>query len=342
MGARAWTLAGLVLAACYPNPEQLRHKPNVPMPGTGGEGGAPGPTAGTGGAPPVDAAPADALVNDAARETGSPLRRCAEYAMRFCARYTACSAPQSALAFGTEADCRQRVQLECDLLDLPGVIWPTQACADAFATHPCADLLRNSDPLACRTQGTLPPDERCASAFQCQTRRCAQLPGAPCFTCVPRSALGQPCGSSIACQDDLVCNDKKVCVAPRAMGATCDGDSPCLVPLLCRQGACVPRGGEGAACTTSDDCDIVAGIGCNATLGKCVRYTVTPTTCRTNPDGSFELCAGRGTCNPGTLTCVPAAADGAPCSDSLGPHCRSPAACKADRCQLPMPTACPG
>jgi hypothetical protein len=332
--------AACALVACYPNPDQIRNQKEIPTPGTGGATGGAG---GTGGARPEAAAGTggvDAAI-DTATDAAPSVRRCAEYAARFCARYTACSPPQAALAFGPESDCRERVQLECDLLELPGVTWPTQACADAFATHPCPDLLRNSDPPACRTQGALAMGAECASLFQCQTRRCAQAPGARCFACVPRSALGEPCGSSVACQDELVCNGKNVCVAPRALTAPCDADNPCLVPLLCRQGTCMPRGGEGAACTTSDDCDIVAGIGCNATTGRCVHYTVT-STCRTNPDGSFEICAARGTCNSMSSTCVPAAADGAPCSDTLGPHCRSPATCKAGTCKLPAPVSCPG
>jgi hypothetical protein len=331
---RALLLVAALAAACYPNPDQIRRQSDVPMPGAGGDGGSGGTppgTGGTGGGSPPDAA---------AAERPPSQRRCADYAARFCARYTACSAPQAALAFGSEPQCRERVQLECDLLELPGVTWPTQQCADAFAAHSCDELLRNADPAPCRQGGALAAGAECASSFQCQTRRCSQFVGARCFTCVERGGPGAPCGSSVACQDDLVCGDRRVCVAPRALGAACDADGPCQVPLLCKQGKCAARGGEGAPCATSDDCDIVAGIGCNAALGKCVRYTVGGT-CRTRPDGTFELCAGRGTCDQATLTCVPAAADGAPCSDELGPRCRSPATCKNQRCTLPAPVACP-
>jgi hypothetical protein len=341
-GRRGWgVVASVALAACYPNPDQLRQKAAGPLPGTGGEGGSgmSGGAAADAAKGPVDAAPPDAAVDG--NGAGSAARRCPEYAVRFCARYRECSPTQAALAFGGDEQCRQRVQLECDLLALPGVTWPTQACADALPTHPCDDLLRNSDPAACRSPGALEENAQCASSFQCQTRRCTQLAGARCFTCLPRASLGGACGSNAGCQDDLVCGDKKVCVAPRALGAVCDADNPCLVPLLCRQGICAKRGGEGTSCSATDDsCDIVAGYGCNRALGKCVRYTVTGT-CRTNPDGTFESCAARGTCDGSSSTCVPAAADDAACSDALGPHCLSPATCKNGLCKLPTPTACP-
>jgi hypothetical protein len=333
---RGLLVASLLLVACYPSPRTLRDQTSKgPIPGGGGSGG----TAGTGGSggtmAPSDAGP---VVDAAARPDAALTRPCADYAAAYCARFRACSAAQEALFFGDEGLCRQRVTLECALVELPEVTWPTRACVDSLPTLACDEMLRGDYGAACRTAGALDDGTACFSPFQCQSRRCAQRVGDACSSCVPRGQAGDPCSSGLSCQDQLDCNARKACAMPRIAGENCDDDRPCLVPLLCRGGSCVARGGEGAACASAEDCDGARGLGCNPVAGKCVRFTVT-TTCRTLSDGTFEACQAAGSCQVATGTCVAAARDGESCSDELGPHCLLPAVCRAGRCTLPA--ACP-
>jgi hypothetical protein len=325
------TVFALVLGAClYPHADDLRQQPAggiIPGAGTGGSDG----TGGAGGSTAPDAA----ALPDGHPDAPST-RPCADYAASYCQRFRTCSSAQADILFGDR--CVERIQLECELVELPEVTWPTRACVDSFAAQACDQMLRGSYAEACRSPGTLADGATCGSLFQCQSRRCAQLQGAACPSCVPRSQLGEPCSSALSCLDDLVCNDKKVCATPRAGGEPCDPSNPCLSPLLCQAGVCAAPGGVGAPCTGGDDCDSIHGVGCNPTVGKCVPFTVAGT-CHTMSDGRFETCRALGTCSMGA--CVAAAADGQPCSDTLGPRCLPPATCKAGRCTLPSPVSCP-
>jgi hypothetical protein len=288
--------------------------------------------------------PADATSDLPSPDGPPPIeRRCADYARNFCARFFACAGLDMARLFGTEDRCRTRVKLGCDLVDLPGSNWPSRACADAYLSVSCANFNNNLEPSDCLTPGNFAEGSPCADETQCAGRRCIITQGATCGRCGSKRLTGEPCLSNESCQPGLVCaSGNRLCVAPGATGTACDPNNPCQAQYACRDGACTPRGQDGAPCQAGRDCDAFNGFGCNGGQGQCRKFSVAPNTCRTNSDGTFEVCADSGFCKADTNTCVFAAEDGQACSLDQGPSCRLPAACIGGKCVLPeVKSACP-
>ena len=69
-------------------------------------------------------------------------------------------------------------------------------------------------------------------------------------------------------------------------------------------------------------------------MGKCVGVTLGPM-CVLESDGSYVFCGAGATCQM-NAPCLPAAADGAACSDMNGPACVWPAFCSTvdNHCHL--------
>src|SRR5262249_43518878 len=120
---------------------------------------------------------------------------------------------------------------------------------------------------------------------------------------------------------------------------------PCASPDVCVSGTCAPAQPAGASCPTGGECDIAQGAICEPTTHKCVMVTFAGAgqACGL-VGGAIVGCKGGGTCKvtAGMTqgTCQPAAADGAACDVTNGPHCLPPATCDKGLCRLPD-TSCP-
>lgn len=84
--------------------------------------------------------------------------------------------------------------------------------------------------------------------------------------CAPQRKLGAACGSPAECWSSM-CIDG-LCSRGRQVGQACQLDAPCQFELMCTDGTCVKRPGNGEACV-----DLCAGSAfCNE--GTCVDFTV--------------------------------------------------------------------
>ncbi len=111
----------------------------------------------------------------------------------------------------------------------------------------------------------------CANDLECAQgdggAQCHGRGGAACEgTCRPKGPVGAPCGPGLAdCWDDLRCVGGS-CVAPVALGASCQSDAgelPCPSGLFCRGGVCAEGGREDAGCVSFIGSDCANGYFCN-------------------------------------------------------------------------------
>jgi hypothetical protein len=313
----------LLLAGCFPDGDKLRAKASGPGPqaGRGGDTG----TGGAGGGPAV-----------------SRTQLCDQLAKASAAKSSACAPFLQAFRFGSQDAQAARIRLNCNLYDLPAVLFPPspfEPCADALAAQPCSEWIDGTVPDACLQSGMLATGATCTSGYQCETDLC-DIPATGCGKCAPLPGVGEPCYRGF-CDAGATCNMAGTCVVPGGLGAACDANTPCALSLACHGGVCGPRGGVGAPCASDDECDIYGGTLCEMKT-KCVPVT-TGTMCTVRPDGTYVLCAGGGKCQTDG-SCLPAAADGAACDKTNGPDCVWPAECLADlQCHVFQPNrACLG
>jgi hypothetical protein len=265
---------------------------------------------------------------------------CAEYAASRAAKLMQCAPFIVRVSYGTEANYRNRVQLNCMNYDLPGVNWPRwphKPCADAVAAQSCMDFFDGIDPPACQAAGVLGPGARCAAGDQCSTGFC-DLPdtGGTCGLCVRLPTAGQDCLEGEYCSPGLACSFDETCVTPASAGERCGDDRPCRSTLYCRNGQCAPLLRQGEPCQFDGQCDYYAGVVCRDNV--CVQRVLGPTCAPTAAPNTVATCEAGGTCNRTTSACAPAAADGAACNDDTGPLCVWPARCGSDgRCRAYVP-----
>jgi hypothetical protein len=357
---RARTAALLcLLGGCFPDADNLR--PRAGGPPTGGPPvdaaiggvGAAGGTAGTAGAGGMGGGPGGAggAMGGAGGTSGmggtggappTPGRAeaCAEWALATAMKNFTCAPFLSALRYGTPQSYANRLRFFCGLFDLPGATFPAipyKPCGDALAAMTCEEWFDGVTPPACDTTGTLPEGAVCATGVQCSTDLC-NLGNDLCGTCIKAPGPNQRCHQG-NCAEGLVCNPNDTCVAPGALGAACDPNTPCRGSLGCNGGRCARLAAVGAACNGEDSCDLYNGALCASTM-TCVAVAIGPN-CGMRPDGTILACGARGTCRP-DRTCLPAAADGAACSTGMeGPQCIWPAVCAGtapdQRCRVFQP-----
>ncbi len=325
-------------SGCYPDSDEL-YPAEEEDAGAGSDGPArdaptlPDGPQGVGDRATGEPARFDVLPDVAGDATAS---RCVQYGEVFCARLSACNPTSLARTYTSDAQCRARNQTFCEIFGtLPGATWPSTACIAGYRSVTCANFFNDDQPPECVSPGTFADGAPCWDETQCQGRRCVFPMGSRCGTCAKRSNAGEPCSSGLHCQYGLHCSDAGRCQRPGLVGAACDANRPCQPTLTCRAGLCAERGRAGAPCTDGDACDFYSGYGCNTTMMRCVLVVVSPTSCRTNTDGTFQVCAANGTCDA-TRTCVPAATDGNACA-ATGPNCFFPASCQGGKCGLPVP-----
>jgi hypothetical protein len=349
----------LVLAGCFPDADKLRSGggPPVVQPppsGTGGgislggmggglagaggaTGGSQGATGGagglaTGGAPGTGGGPGGAGGNPARAQL------CAEFATISAEKAATCAPFAQAYRYGSKEAQAARIRLNCGLFDLPSVHFPPspfKPCADALQAQSCPDWINGLIPQGCLGLGDRAAGAVCATSYQCQTDLC-DIQANGCGRCVVPPVAGQPCFRGI-CALGLECNPAGTCVTPGGEGAACAPNAPCLSSLGCNAGKCTALGAPGAACMSNEQCDFFHGSVCGMMNTKCISVTTGPM-CSLKPDGSLVACAASGTCRPADGTCTPAAAEGAACSEEMGPQCLWPASCGSDmKCRYFMP-----
>lgn len=98
---------------------------------------------------------------------------------------------------------------------------------------------------ACDCDGKLAAGSPCDDAQQC----------ADGLVCSPDDGT---CAAVEGCAGDVECGAGGVCVdgecRANVAGGPCEGDASCVAGETCIGSVCTPPGGEGAPCTTADDC----------------------------------------------------------------------------------------
>jgi hypothetical protein len=172
---------------------------------------------------------------------------CVDLATSQCGKQQSCSPSAFRRGFADLDACIARMQLTCPIIaSAPGSGYTASsvsACAKALAAATCADIANNLGPAACRIRGTLGIGAACIDDAQCAgTENFCQLSG-ECGVCAVRKPQsGQTsfsdCGSSLGCQDGLVC-DLGRCLPTVAPTDPCDLGHPCPAPLACDTGKCI-------------------------------------------------------------------------------------------------------
>jgi hypothetical protein len=254
--------------------------------------------------------------------------------------------------------CVARETIDCELAASDPAI-PFDPAAVARCQYPmdCGD-----PPYGfCLDAGKLPVGAACQSSLECATGLCSLTkPG--CGWCVTSVDFPPP-----AC--DVTCPDGQTpALEPDASAQTCvpipDLGQPCPPPgdltasVACVAGAvcaittpggpgtCVPRAGEGAACSLTDPTapvcfDPGVPLFCDSTE-HCRAYRVASylQPCGVDEAGDYYQCIGWGSCAYTTTpVCVPPAADGMLCDPQQGLYCLPPADCVGNRCLFPSLTA---
>ena len=287
------------------------------------------------------------------RDAGSQYAAvCATAGQALCGRVQGCWPSLVLEEYGDVASCAQRFALQCEgQLSAPHTGWTpsyVQACYAAIAAGSCASYFDGTLPAACTAPGGGVADgSACGESGQCGANStCRKAKGSYCGTCTPRAAMGASC-TSADCEPGLVCNSSSVCASyVQQTGGSCSATNPCGYPLHCKGGKCVAGAQAGGACSsTSDTCDVTAGLYCDTTTSSCqpVKFVSAGASCGQS-GGSLNVCDDgtycSGTSGAATGTCTAPAAEGAACDASAGPYCMAPAYCNGGVCTLPDASSC--
>jgi hypothetical protein len=271
---------------------------------------------------------------------------CASWTTAYCERINSCMPVAIVVAFGDVATCVTRSRLTCPpVFDVAGSSLTPQGlddCAKALPAASCEELISHNPPAACRPKpGTLVNGTACGIDNQCQSGYCKT--NGLCGVCSGRATAGGSCEQQDDCDYGLYCASK-LCVAPAGPGATCDQGHPCRTDLSCVGGTCATPLAPGAKCDPlKAECEEAKGYFCTPKSQVCAaaKQAKAGEACGVLEDG-YGACVSGGFCKMAGLSgsCVAAAADGATCSDTAGPHCQSPATCVNGLCKLDDPSTC--
>jgi hypothetical protein len=283
-----------------------------------------------------------------------------------CQKYDSCSAFFVQIAYGDVDACTAALKTTlASALAASGTgATPTQvaACATAVGTASCDQVLSHDLPSPCQpVAGQLAAGAACGDSSQCQSAYCHKGSGSTCGACAGAPSPGVACGADDDCPAGNVCTKQSTCAPPGAAGASCDPvQRPCKATLACKSGTCANPDPAGAPCTrtttgatSTDTCDALAGLYCNA-QGTCAKIGLAAAgqACLL-VNGSLAACSANGTCNVPTMlstsgTCLGAAAPGASCTAKgtgisyavKSPDCAPPATCDNGVCTIPDAARC--
>jgi hypothetical protein len=265
-----------------------------------------------------------------------------------CQKLNTCAPALVKFNYGTVDECVKRFKISClDASKAPdsGLTAATiSACAAALPAATCEDAIYRKV-TACEVKGGRSNGMACGTNEQCSTGHCAQADQA-CGVCAAFVGAGAACSVDEDCEPGLLCSNDSHCVVPGTAGGVCNTNQPCRLGLYCRNGSCV-NGAEtpGTTCepTLTASCDLLKGIYCDSTVGKCANLGFAA---NGDPCGlvaaKFVSCAA-GECIYPTAdatqgVCGALAGDGAACDATT--LCESPARCLSGHCKLPSSSAC--
>jgi hypothetical protein len=320
----------ILLAACYPDADAIRHTVS-----------ADDAAAGDGTTTPDVVFTGDGTL----LPPGATADNCTDFGVAWCEKSRQCGTTDREI-LGGDGVCPARMKIWCEttLTRPAGTNWTPSAfrgCIVGWTTLSCdgwldytAEILKGP---GCVVPGKRPEGAGCWNFVECMGLECAG--DATCGRCTTRVPAAGPCKADSECQAGLICGQSG-CVTAAGPGAGCDAAHPCRRSLVCQGGVCAPRAAAGGACASHDDC--AGGLLCNFAKHTCGTSIASPTGCNPEePDGTVLYCGGGSTCVPATQTCVPAATDGATCVESGPPRCLFPAVCFQGKCALPDPVSCP-
>lgn len=277
---------------------------------------------------------------------------CQQFADAICPRLAACAPAPFRVMYGQTERCRSRMGSSCAAVFARQGVKPNagmiEACTRGLGMASCDQVVLSMLPKACRAMLTTRKlGDACTSDEECLDGLCSgdDQSSRHC-TLAP---VGTFCYTDGDCSSGNVCGPGGRCGALRGLGMPCDLNHPCLPLLSCvgldddRNGVCQGPLPLGAHCDplrqTTPGCDAMHGGYCHPYKHTCeeMRWADGGAPCGADEQtGEVLLCSAGATCHKqGDLaTCVPPAADGAPCDVEAGPDCLMPAQCIAGRCRL--------
>jgi hypothetical protein len=265
---------------------------------------------------------------------------CMDWAIHYCNRLAFCAPVSVQIGYGDVGRCIERTKPVCSAAlrarNTGASSTSVAACAQAYDSASCDDVVVAKPPEACNVSGSLAPGSACGDDSQCAgpSGYCRIAADRNCGICAKRGPVGAACDSARDCQYGLVCFF--TCMAPVALGAPCDGMTrQCPETLVCFNYKCSSRGERGDSCDPrADSCDGDHSLYCQPQEKVCVPYAIVEIGA---PCGTGTICKS-GSCL--SATCIANAADGASCDGRAGLACEAPARCVEGRCQGPDPSAC--
>jgi hypothetical protein len=217
-------------------------------------------------------------------------------------------------------------------------------CLEALGSASCDTTSESArdEPDACREaiRGTVADGGECFADQDCISADCT-VPETCTMACCAGTcamtraevAIGGTCnGTTGPCAEGSFCDSASTtCVALRAMGGACSGDSQCGYGLYCSEaGTCADAPNRGGACPDGYCADL--GDRCDPTSMTCVPLGRTGDACSEGFAGLFD-CQQPLTCNQTTLQCGPAPATGEPCVFfcATGSFCNANDVCEATK-----------
>jgi hypothetical protein len=271
---------------------------------------------------------------------------CADWAARYCKRLESCAPLSISIDYGDVDACIVRNQPVCASTLRARATGATPAtmaaCALAYDSASCDDVVVGNPPEACHVPGALALGAACGDGSQCSgaDAYCRVAADDTCGACSLRGDVGAACDSARDCRYGLVCYF--TCMHPVAQGDMCDGMlKQCPETMVCLNYKCVVPAQREAACQpNADPCDHDHGLYCDPEAKVCSPYKVADFGA---PCGAGTVC-GRGTCLPddatGTSRCLASVAEGSRCDATHGPACLGPAKCVNGQCRAPRAETC--
>ncbi|HXK20784.1 MAG TPA: hypothetical protein VNG33_23395 [Polyangiaceae bacterium] len=293
--------------------------------GTSGAAGAGGSTSSTGG----NAGTAGGASSGSAGVNGNDLAdACIAYALALCKRRGECEGrlQDAASCLATTFSCPDVVSS----LGSTRTVATLQACALAYATFSCDDMLAGKLP-DCVTPGTLPRGAPCQYPSQCSTLAC-KLDGMTCGKCALMVGEQEACTApDVDCLPEMYCDG--TCVKRPTQGPVGEAGKPCTATCVTdyycdpTSKLCVPSPSVGMSCQTQATC--VSTAYCAPDTQLCQPLPAKDEPCAPDATGALVLCGHDLKCDFSKVpyACAPRGGPGTPCSSPGQDVCASGLTC---------------
>lgn len=286
---------------------------------------------------------------------------CVQYAEARCARDAQCRENAFTIDYAAKSDCVSARTKECEgRIGISGSRYAkadAAACAAAYASFGCAEVLVGRVPAACvPPAGTLALRAVCADDAQCASGVCLFESHQECGRCSEKSPAAsiQRCSSSAQCPQGEACKSMS---SSTMLNGTCrplarDGEycsnNYCGAGTFCVSGVCTATRELGEECGPfAGPCDPAKGLACDVfgKLGPANRCVA--------PVRKFKLdgeCDSSGLCEQGSYcvaypgfgvsVCQEMPAVGEKCESTCAPPARCAGSGDARRCVLETASTC--